>query len=158
MGNPLEEKISINNLISGFANYLQTLKAIAQKPLSFPDGLDLSAEDAFQQALAFMFYSLVLMFFYLDSYFFQVWGGGIKSHFFTQVFDSIWHLYLNVASQPKAVWGKPKFKANGCCLLAHHRLWRTTVFNPGLSYVAGFWPSGHLGHNGRCSEVACFFS
>jgi hypothetical protein len=65
MGNKIADKISLNALIEGFSNYVQTLRRILRHPFRFPESLETEGDDAFRNAFGFVIYSIALLFFLL---------------------------------------------------------------------------------------------
>jgi hypothetical protein len=58
-------KISLSNLIDGFANYSRTVLSIVQHPFKFPETLEVDGEEAYRNALNLVLYSITLIFFLL---------------------------------------------------------------------------------------------
>lgn len=65
MGNPIADKISLSALIEGFSSYAKTARDILRHPFKFPEGMDIEGENAFRNALSFVFYAIALLFFLL---------------------------------------------------------------------------------------------
>ena len=65
MGNSIADKISLSALIDGFSSYTKTARDILRHPFKFPEGLDIEGENAFRNALSFVFYAIALLFFLL---------------------------------------------------------------------------------------------
>jgi hypothetical protein len=59
------DKISISNLVDGFAEYKSVAFSIVRHPFKFPETLEVDGDEAFSKALNLVLYAITLLFFLL---------------------------------------------------------------------------------------------